>query len=80
MITWYMVVSKLIIIPALGHQNKGKSSFTGSGLFVLMSHCGVIMSLPTTMYHVIVCYKRPIPLDFVSGIFTISKIQLVVYH
>ena len=34
-ITWYMVV-----IPALGHQNKGKSSFTGSGLFVLMSQCG----------------------------------------
>ena len=32
-ITWYMVVGKLIIIPALGHQNKGKSSFTGSGLF-----------------------------------------------
>ena len=31
---------KLIIIPALGHQNKGKSSFTVSGLFVLMSRCG----------------------------------------
>ena len=29
-----------IIIPALGHQNKGKSKFTGSGLFVLMSQCG----------------------------------------
>jgi len=36
----YMVVGKLIIIPALGHQNKGKSSFTDSGLFVLMSQCG----------------------------------------
>ena len=35
-----MVVGKLIIIPALGHQNKGKLSFTGSGLFVLMSQCG----------------------------------------
>ena len=35
-----MLVGKLIIIPALGHQNKGKSSFTGSGLFVLMSRCG----------------------------------------
>ena len=35
-----MVAGKLIIIPALGHQNKGKSSFTGSGLFVLMSQCG----------------------------------------
>ena len=35
-----MVVGKLVIIPALGHQNKGKSSFTGSGLFVLMSQCG----------------------------------------
>ena len=35
-ITWYMV-GKLIVIPALGHQNKGNSSFTGSGLFVLMS-------------------------------------------
>ena len=35
-----MVVGKLIIIPAMGHQNNGKSSFTGSGLFVLMSHCG----------------------------------------
>ena len=34
-ITWDMVVGKLIIIPALG-----KSSFTGSGLFVLMSQCG----------------------------------------
>ena len=39
-VTWYMVAGKLIIIPALGHQNKGKSSFTGSGLFVLMSQCG----------------------------------------
>ena len=29
-----MVAGKLIIIPALGHQNKGKSSFIGSGLFV----------------------------------------------
>ena len=35
-----MLESKLIIISALGHQNKGKSSFTGSGLFVLMSQCG----------------------------------------
>ena len=35
-----MLERKLIIIPALGHQNKGKSSFTGSGLFVLMSKCG----------------------------------------
>ena len=34
-ITWYMVEGKVIVIPALGHQNKGKSSFTGSGLFVL---------------------------------------------
>ena len=39
-ITWYMMAGKLIIIPALGHQNKGKSSFTGLGLFVLMSQCG----------------------------------------
>ena len=39
-ITWYMVAGKLTIIPALGHQNKGKSSFTGSGLFALMSQCG----------------------------------------
>jgi len=29
-----------LIIPALGRQNKGKSSFSGSGLFVLMSQCG----------------------------------------
>ena len=35
-----MVAGKLIIIPALVHQNKGKSSFTGSGLFVLMSQRG----------------------------------------
>jgi len=35
-----MLEGKLIIIPAQGHQNKGKSSFTGSGLFVLMSQCG----------------------------------------
>ena len=35
-----MVAGKLIIIPALGHQNKRKSSFTGSGLFVLMSQYG----------------------------------------
>ena len=35
-----MLEGKLIIIPALGHQNRGKSSFTGSGLFVLMSQCG----------------------------------------
>ena len=42
-ITWYksaMLEGKLIIIPALGHQNKGKSSFTGSGLFVFMYQCG----------------------------------------
>ena len=39
MITWYMVVGKLIIIPALGNQSKGKSSLTCSGLFVLMSQC-----------------------------------------
>ena len=32
-----MLEGKLIIIPALGHQNKGKSNFTGSGFFVLMS-------------------------------------------
>ena len=31
-----MLEGKLIIIPALGHQTKGKSSFTGSGLFVLI--------------------------------------------
>ena len=35
-----MLEGKLIIIHALGHQNKGKSSFTGSGLFVLMAQCG----------------------------------------
>ena len=35
-----MLEGKLIIIPTLGHQNKGKSSVTGSGLFVLMSQCG----------------------------------------
>jgi len=35
-----MLKGKLIIIPALGHQSKGKSSFTGSGLFVLMSQYG----------------------------------------
>ena len=29
-----MLADKLIIIPALGHQNKGKSSFTDAGLFV----------------------------------------------
>ena len=42
-ITWYksaMLEGKLIIIPALGRQNKGKASFTGSGVFVLMSQCG----------------------------------------
>jgi len=35
-----MVHGGLIVVPAPGHQNKGKSSFTGSGLFVLMSQCG----------------------------------------
>ena len=35
-----MLEGKLIIIPALGHQKKGKSNFTGSGLFVSMSQCG----------------------------------------
>ena len=35
-----MLAGKLIIIPALRNQNKGKSSFTGSGLFVLMPQCG----------------------------------------
>ena len=34
-----MLEGKLIIIPALGHQNIDKSSFTGSDLFVLMSQC-----------------------------------------
>ena len=33
------VMLKVPIIPAQGHQNKGKSSFTGSGLFVLISQC-----------------------------------------
>ena len=35
-----MLEGKLINIPALGHQNKGKSGFSGSDLFVLMSQCG----------------------------------------
>jgi len=35
-----MLEGKLIIISTLGHQNKGKSSFTGSGLCVLMSQWG----------------------------------------
>ena len=35
-----MLEGKLTIIPALEHQSKGKSSFFGSGLFVLMSQCG----------------------------------------
>ena len=35
-----MLEDKLIIIPTLGNQNKGKSSFTGSGLLVFMSQCG----------------------------------------
>jgi len=35
-----MLGGGLIVVPALGHQNKGKSSFTGSGLFVLVSQCG----------------------------------------
>ena len=48
-----MLKGKLIIIPSLGHQNKGKSSFTGSGLFVLMSQGGIV-------YHVIASCKRPI--------------------
>ena len=34
-----MLEGKLIVILALGHQNKSKSSFTGSGFFVLMSQC-----------------------------------------
>ena len=40
-----MLEGKLMIIPAVGHQNKGNSSFTGSGLFVLMSQCGNIIEL-----------------------------------
>ena len=40
-----MLEGKLIIIPALGHQNKGKSSFSGSG----GSSVGIIMSLPSGM-------------------------------
>jgi len=35
-----MLEGKLIIIPALGHQNKGKSSYTGSGFVVSMFQCG----------------------------------------
>ena len=31
---------KLIFIAALGHQNKAKSSLTGSGFVVSMSQCG----------------------------------------
>ena len=59
-IIWDMVVGKLIIIPALGHQNKGKSSFTGSGLFVLMFQCGNNNELARHHVHVIVCCKRSI--------------------
>ena len=43
-ITWYtksaMLEGKLIIFPALGHQSKDKSRFTGLGLFVLISQYG----------------------------------------
>ena len=61
-----MLEDKLIIIPALGHQNKDKSSFTGSGYFVSMSQCGNNHDLPSSiadfciLYHVIACCKRPI--------------------
>ena len=57
-----MLEGKLIIIPALGHQNKGKSSFTGSGLFVLMSQRGNNneLALQHVLYHVIASCKRPI--------------------
>ena len=59
-----MLEGKLITIPALGNQNKGKSSFTGSGLFVLMSQCGNNNELALQhggfLYHVIVSCKRPI--------------------
>ena len=34
-----MLDGKLIIIPVLGHSNKGQSSLTGRGLFVLPSQC-----------------------------------------
>ena len=41
-----MLEGKLIIIPALGHQNKGKSSFTGSGLFVLRTFALIVCAQP----------------------------------
>ena len=51
-----MLEGKLIIIPALGHQNKGKLSFTGSGLFVLLCpSAGIIMSSPSSMEDFLPC-------------------------
>ena len=63
-----MLEGKLIIIPALGHQNKGMSRFTGSGLFVLMSQCRnnneLALQHGQILYHIIVCCKRPtIPVE-----------------
>ena len=47
-----MLDGKLIIIPALGHQNKGKSSFTGSGLFISSSvHLHVLRGSTATIYY-----------------------------
>ena len=39
-ITWYMVVGKLIIIPAPGHSNKETWTSEAWLAFVLMSQCG----------------------------------------
>ena len=49
-----------IIIPALGHQNKGKSSFTGSGLFVFNVPVRACPPAWRILYHVIASCKRPI--------------------
>ena len=46
--------TKFAMLEELGHQNKGNSSFTGWGLFVLT---GIIMSLPSSMADFALCNR-----------------------
>ena len=74
-----MLEGKLIIIPALGHKNKIKSSLTGSGLFFLTSQCGNNNELALQhggfLYHVIASCKRPIKSLFVFLSFSAANVS-----
>ena len=60
MIMWYMVVGNRIIIPHWDIKTKRPEPVKVDLPLFWCPSAGIIISLPTTMYHVIVCCKRPI--------------------